>query len=273
MLKNVKDNKITIVSIIFSLAALVVSIIGILIAKESLNFNKSEAEKRRKVNIIISADWARDRILVTDDDEHNYMDSTISGKLYGLMRGLAELKIANNSERPITIDKVNVEYVSQKDSSVFSFRGGSLFIKNDSLSNYSDVKFPVKLNPYEALYFTTFIPIPISGELRDIFKTLKRNELYQSKDILLKLMINQLIKAKINTASINLDSLIAQANTIIALTGNLSNVPEMLILYSDKNNVKRRGERVLEISVRLSTGENIVQKLDYFDIRKQDKPW
>jgi len=250
--------------ILISVFALSISIWSLVISNKSLNVNKQEFDKRREARLFVAAKWTGDKIYVSRLKKSQLIQSIGHGDLYEGLEGFIILNVTNTSDHAISIDGIGMGYGSK--SGVMSIPWGGKF---KSVDMQTDIAFPIVLDPYEPFRCVTRVPIPISASLAGMMHDLRSDTTYSSIDIILRLAY-YLIKTKAKSRSP--DSIKAIIKNEIEflgfMTGGLQNVPEMLITYSDPNLTVRRGERALEVEVKLSSGELIVRVLDYIDINR-----
>jgi hypothetical protein len=251
--------------ILISIVALIISIRSCDISNNSLNMNKQEFEKRREARLFIGASWTGDKIYMSRLKKSQLIPSTRHGDLYEGLEGFIILKITNTSDHTISIDGIGIGYCSK--SSVMSIPWSGKF---KSVDMQTDIVFPIILNPYEPFRCVTRVPIPISASLESMMQDLRSDTTYSFKDINLRIAY-YLIKNKAKSRSPDsLEAIIKKEIEFFGFMtgGGMQNVPEMLITYSDPNLIVRRGERSLEVEVKLSSGELVVRVLDYIDINR-----
>lgn len=253
---------------LISVLAIGISIWSLVISNKSLNMNKQEFEKRREARLFIGASWTGDKIYFSRFTKSELIQSTGHGNVYGGLEGFIMLKITNTSDHTISIDGIGTGYCLK--SGVMSLPWSGKF---KSVDMQDDIAFPIVLNPYEPFRCVTRVPIPISASLAAMMPDLRSDTTYSSIDI-----VRELLYYRSNTKA-----QFSLPDTIRAIIKNktrdldkksfVCNVPEMLIYYSDSDpdfKVMRvvRGERALEVEVKLSSGELIVKVLDYIDINR-----
>lgn len=250
--------------ILISVTALIISIRSCHISSNSLNLNKQEFEKRREARLFIDAAWTGDKIYVSRISGSRGIESVRHGRLYEGLEGFIMLNVTNTSDHAVAIDGIGIGYCLE--SGVLSIPWGGKF---KSVDMQVDITFPIVLNPYEPFRCVTRIPIPISEKLATVMADLRSDTTYSSQDILLRLA-HDLIETRAKSSSPDsIKEIIKNEISFLAyMTGGMQNVPEMLIVYSDPNLTVARGERALEVEVKLSTGEVIVRTLDYIDINR-----
>lgn len=264
MIRNkikIKDIE-THVAILFSFLALIISII-------SINMNKQEFEKRREARLFIDASWTGDKIYVSQLMKSQWIESISNGDLYEGLEGSIILKITNTSDHTISIDGIKMGYCLK--SSVLSIPWGNKF---KSVDMQTDITFPVVLDQHEPFLCVTRVPIPISASLADMMHDLRSDTTYSSEDIFLRLAYYRIkTKAKSNSPD-SIEAIIKhEIESLAIITGGMQNIPKMLITYSDPNLTVRRGERALDVRVKLTSGELINRVLDYIDINRGQFDW
>jgi hypothetical protein len=250
--------------VIISVVALIISIRSCDISNNSLNMNKQEFEKRRESRLFVGAKWTGDKIYVS---RLHKIESIGHEDLYGGLEGFVILNVTNTSDHAIPIDGFGIGYCSK--SSVMSIPWSGKF---KSVDMQDDITFPIVLNPYEPFRCITRIPIPISAILVGTMTDLQSDTTYSSIDIIRELLY-YLNKNKVKLSSPDSIRTIIKNQTgeLANMKGSMRNVPELLIGYTgpDLKVLKvSRGERALEVEVKLSSGELIVKVLDYIDINR-----
>jgi hypothetical protein len=265
---KIKDIK-TYVPILISVVALIISIRSCDISNNSLDMNKQEFEKRREARLFVGAKWTGDKIYVSRYFKGHKIESLVHEDLYEGLEGFIILNVTNTSDHTISIAGIKVAYgvgYGLKSAGMSIPWGGTF----KSVDMQNDIDFPIVLNPYEPFRCITRVPIPISARLVGMMADLQSDTTYSFKDINLRIAY-YLIKNKAKSRSPDsLEAIIKKEIESFGFMtgGGMQNVPEMLIKYSDPNLTVRRGERALEVEVKLSSGELIVKVLDYIDINR-----
>jgi hypothetical protein len=258
---KIEDVK-TYAPILISVVALI-SIRSCGISNEASNVNKQEFKKRRESRLFVGAKWTGNEIYVS---RVHKIESIGHGDLYGGLEGFIILNATNTSDHAISIDGIGIGYCSK--SSVMSIPWSGKF---KSVDTQDDIDFPIVLNPYEPFRCITRIPIPISASLADMMSDLQSDTTYSSIDIVREILyyLNKTEAKLISQDSIK--AIIKNETMDLANKKGLRYVPELLIGYTgpDLKVLKvSRGERALEVEVKLSSGELIVKVLDYIDINR-----
>lgn len=270
---KIKDIK-TYAPIIISVVALIIAIRSCDISTKSLNMSEEEFEKRRETRVFVGAKWTGDKIYVSRYFKGQKIESIGQEDLYQGLEGFILLNVTNTSDHAISIDGIGIGYCSK--SSVMSIPWGGKFKLVDM---QDDIAFPIFLNPYEPFQCVTRIPIPVSARLVGMMSDLQSNTTYSSIDIASEL-VYYLTKTKDELGSPNTIKAIIknQIGDLGNKKGWMRNLPEFLIACSDSDSALKamkvsRGERALEVEVKLSSGELIVRVLDYIDINRSSFDW
>lgn len=236
--------------------------------------NKEEFKKRRESRLFVGASWTGDKIYVSRYSKGKKIESIGRGDLYQGLEGFIVLNVTNISDHTISVDGIGIGYCLK--SSVMSIPWGGKF---KSVDMQNDIEFPIVLNPYEPLRCVTRVPIPISARLAGMMPHLQSDTTYSSIDIVRELLYH-LTKTKDKFSSPDSIRAIIKNETgdLANKKGWMRNVPELLIAYSDSDPDLKvmkvsRGERALEVEVKLSSGELIVRVLDYIDINRSSFDW
>lgn len=253
---------------LISVLAIGISIWSLVISNKSLNMNEEEFEKRREARLFVGAKWTGDKIYVSRYFKGKKIESIGHVDLYEGLEGFIKLSITNTSDHTISIDGIGIGYCSK--SSVMSIPWSGKF---KSVDMQTDIVFPIILNPYEPFQCVTRVPIPISERLADMMTALQSDTTYSSIDIVRELLYYlSNTKAQFSLPD-TIRAIIKNKTRDLDKKSFVRNVPEMLIYYSDSDpdfKVMKvvRGERALEVEVKLSSGELIVKVLDYIDINR-----
>ncbi len=255
--------------ILISVAAIIIAIRSCDISRNSLNISKQEFEKRREVRLFVGAKWTGDKIYSSHYFKGKKLESIGNVDLYGGLEGFIVLNVTNISDHAVSIDDIRIRYCSK--SSVMSIQWGNKF---KTVDMQDDISFPIMLDAYEPFQCITRVPIPISANLSEMMSDLHSDTTYSSKDIVMRLA-DFVIKTKAESCSPDsIEKIIKKEIGFLSyMTSNMQNVPEILISYSNpdpdfKVTKVIRGQRALEILVKLSSGEKIAKILDYIDINR-----
>ncbi|HVP36742.1 MAG TPA: hypothetical protein VMT04_07075, partial [Terriglobales bacterium] len=238
----------------------------LVISNNSLRMNKEEFNKRREARLFISAKWTGDKIYVSRYFKGQKIESIAKEDLYEGIEGFITLSVTNTSDHAISIDGMGIGYCAK--NSIRSIPWGGKFKSVDMQDN---IAFPIILNPYEPFRCVTRIPIPVSARMVGVMNYLQSDSTYSSIDVLRELLY--FLTTGRNNIDLR-DSIEANINNRlqeINEKGWIRNVPELLIAYSDSDPSLRvmriiRGQRAIEVAVKLSSGELISKTLDYMDI-------
>ena len=257
---------------LISILAIGISIWALVISNKSLNMNKEEFEKRREARLFVAAKWTGDKIYVSRYFKGQKIESIGHEDLFQGLEGFIKLSITNTSDHTISIDGIGIGYCSK--SSVMSIPWSGEF---KSVDMQTDIVFPIILNPYEPFQCVTRVPIPISERLVGMMPDLQSDTTYSSIDIVRELLYYLTkTKAKFSSPDSIKEIIKNEIGDLANKKGWMRNIPELLIGYSDpdfKEIKVRRGERALEVEVKLSSGELIVRVLDYIDINRSSFDW
>jgi len=253
-----------IIALVISVGALTVSIRSCMRADEAFEWNKLEAERQRETRLYIDAEWTQGQLYLSSLKVSPRFGSIRSEKLYEGIEAYTLLKISNQSDHSISIEKLKCHYVLQ--SGVTSINWGKVF-KSEGLKE--DIRFPVMLQPHESFRAVTRIPVPVTERVAKPLQKLQPDTLYSSLHVFLLLAVDM--------AGVSLSDVITKHTSeeelkrlqySFALLQEAKNLPEVLIIWSDSSSVWRRGERQLEIAVTLGSGEVYVDTVDYIDINR-----
>jgi hypothetical protein len=264
---KIEDVK-TYAPILVSVVALIISIRSCDISNEALNANKQEFEKRRESRLFVGAKWTGDKIYFS---RLNKIESIGHGDLYGGLEGFIILNVTNTSDHAISLDGIGIGYCLR--SSVTSIPWSGKF---KSVDTQDDITFPIVLNPYEPFRCITRIPIPISESLAEMTSDLQSDTTYSSIDIVREILYYLIKREAKSFSQDSIKTIIKNETMDLANKKSLRYVPEALIGYTGpdlKVQKVSRGERALEVEVRLSSGELIVKMLDYIDINRSAFDW
>jgi len=241
-----------------------IAFLGLLVLFVIYKQDKREAERRRETRLSIDAEWTEGQLYLSNLEVSPRFGSIRSEKLYQGVEAYTLLKISNQSEHSISIEKLKCHYVLQ--SGVTSINWGKVF-KSEGLKEH--IRFPVMLQPYESFRAVTRIPVPVTERVAKPLQRLQPDTLYSSLHVFLLLAAD--------VAGVSLSDVITKRTSkeelkrlqaSIVLLQEARNLPEMLIRWSDSSSAVRRGERQMEIAVTLGSGEVYVDTVDYIDINR-----
>lgn len=252
------------IPVLISVGALVISYLSWRQSDEALEWTKLEAERERETRLYIDAEWTHGQLYLSDLKISPHFGSIRSEKLYEGIEAYTLLKISNQSDHSVSIERLKCHYLLQ--SGVTSINWGKVF-KSEALKE--DITFPVMLQPHESFRAVTRIPVPVTERVAKPLQKLKPDSLYSSLHVFALLAVDR--------AGVSLPDVIAKhtskeelkrLQSCFALLQQAKNLPEVLIIWSDSSSVWRRGERRLEIAVTLGSGEVYVDTVDYIDINR-----
>lgn len=241
--------------------ALIVSALSYWVTHRSLDLAEKQFQYAIADRIFVDGEW-EDASLMLDDFENtpgyrNLDDSALFGGLSAFVR----FKLANASQHPITIDFVNAHYITGSGS--LSIPAGDIIFRRDTLL---PMNLPITLQPSEQITATKLVPVPLSKQVCAALSDLPKHSMPAMDTVINALLSYNRKHADIFGNMCGDTSWLPQ--WILARVTKPSHLPELLLTISKGPWLVRRGDRSLEINVRLSSGKIIFDTLDYIDLNR-----
>jgi hypothetical protein len=257
-----------IIPVTISAIALIISIRSCDIANRSYNLNRQEYEIKREARLIINIKWPSYDYFVSPVFNVQIAFPYDSCKMCGGLKGPILLQITNTSDHSIAIDEIKIDYFNGVSFvSIPQWWGGLI----SPLTNNAAI-LPITLESYQPIQYLTQIPILIPY---DVEKSICENEVdknYLSLYIWRPDVV-QICRYKVNSLE-DLEIIQKKIEQLGFLLGFSDYKPEQRLFCSSSDfTTILRGQRTLEIQVKLTSGEIIRQAFDYLDVMKNQFEW
>lgn len=244
-----------------ALIALIVSALSYCVTERSLDLARDQFQYAIADRIFVDGEWENASLILDEFQNSPSYKNLHDSAFYTGLSAFVRFKLANASQHPITIDFLNVHYITGSGSE--SIPAGEIFFKRDLLI---PMDFPITLQPSEQMTASKIVPVPVLKEVCSALSDLPKHSMLAMDTVINALVSYNQRHSNIFGNSINDTSWFARV--VSASVSESSHLPELLLTIGGGPWMVRRGDRSLEISIRLSSGTIIFDTLDYIDLNR-----
>jgi len=256
-----KKYDFNLVSISIAFLALIVSALSYWVTQRSLDLARDQFQYAIADRIFVDGEWENASLILDDFEKTPGYRNLHDSALYGGLSAFVRFKLANASQHPITIDFINAHYITGSGS--LSIPAGEIMFRRDTLI---PINLPITLQPSEQITATKLIPVPLSKQVSAALSDLPKHSMLEMDTV-----INALLSYNRKHSNIfgNSGSDTSWFTRIIAASVTKpSHIPELLLTIGEGPWSVKRGDRSLEINIRLTSGKIIFDTLDYIDLNR-----